>query len=236
MKSVTLCCFAAAFAFAACKSDSTSSNPTPTSNGTLAKGNTFTTTHYDSTSTGTESNTWKDSVIATGLTIDSRLNVSETVHIDSTGKVTDSSYVYFAANGDAEFRRVSHGFSFNAMFPTVTWMKLPFGSQSSIELGAFDTTISFSGLPVNVHFALTSSGAGTGSFTFNGKTYSTKKAAVRLIASNASLGADTLASQTVSFASEIGWNTTLVSPAIHDAYGLSQQTSGSYEVLTDFKK
>ncbi|MDP4199189.1 MAG: hypothetical protein Q8922_05460 [Bacteroidota bacterium] len=220
-------------AVAGCSSSTTSQPPTQVTPG---KASTFTTTETDTASGGgTSQRSTRDSVLATGLTVGAKTNVMKSVTMDATGHSgpLDTSYTVYEANGDVSTMG-PQTLSLSAEFPGFTWLTLTVASQKTDTLVTKDSTITIAGFPVTAHFALISMGAGTGSATIKGKTFSTESATVLLTASAPGLGPYALRKSTITFAPGLGWAVSQDSPALAPVFGLALQPTGFHVQLTDY--
>jgi hypothetical protein len=238
MKLLTFGCLAAALAFAACSSDTTSSNTNTTPTNFQAKqGSSYSYTETDTASDKTTTTkTSKDTVVASGLTIDGKSNVIKVLTLDASGKATDSSYYAYESNGDLSRHFINAS---DAPVPgLVPWITVPFSSQTSGSIGSYDTNITYAGHPAAVHSAYYAAGTGTGSTTVKGSPYSIKNAhlfaVVTISIGGTPVLADTAMDWKYSFSPQLGWSTTIQKPIIQDQ--LQRQTSGSYSMMTDFKQ
>jgi hypothetical protein len=145
---------------AGCSSSTTPPPPTsPPGQVTPGKGSTFTTTETDTASGGgTTMQTFKDSVIATGLSFGGKTNVIKFISMDANGRIVDTAaYSTYESNGDVSTISPQTR-SLSALFPSVSWVTLTVASQSTDTIVTKDSTIS----GISVHFALFSTGAGKG--------------------------------------------------------------------------
>ena len=188
-----------------------------------AKGSWFITvsTGKDSTGQVIYSDTLTETIIATGLTVDNKTDVLEFTS-QSHGLGPDTSYGHYESNGDVS-RRPIHGGLHSYIAPT-GWFVLPVGSQSSTS---FDTT---EGATDNTS---TLAGAGSGSFTIKGKTFSTEKASlITVLKYPARPGVkDTVIFDIISFAPGIPWTTTEDDQATRDPYSGALGTSVHKELV-----
>ncbi len=198
------------------------------------KGSTFTMTKTDTASGGaTTSVNLRDSVIATGLSVNGKTNVFKSVTIDANGFVVDTAYNVIESNGDVSTMNGQVA-ALSAFFPSVTWLTLTVASQKTDTLVQKDSNITISGIAVKAHFALLSMGAGTGSATIKGNSFSTESATVMLTVSATGIGSFTLRKSTITFSPGLGWAVSQDSPALAPVFTLNLQPNGFHSQLTDY--
>jgi hypothetical protein len=207
---------AGAIAFAGCKSSSTSPNGStavviPNAGSYFVIVN----LHLDSTGAIVESDTTVETFVATGLYFAGKTNVVE-VTDSSNGYVTNTGYYHYESDGDVSVFG-------NYITGAPTWTTYPFGSQQPQPING-DTTAN----GVSESYALTISGAGSGSSSIAGKGFSTEKITVdgKIIVSESGI-TDTVTGNfgTEAFAPSLGELVDETTPAIRNPISHALGTS-----------
>ena len=175
------------FLYAGCSS---TTSPGTTTVVVPKQGSIFIAYHSAKDSTGNiiSSDTEKQTVTMTGLTIYGKTNVIALVQ-NQNGGTADTTYYHYEDNGDLSAASSSSSL----------WITAPFGSQSTLVKRS-DTTVQGTHYVTNI----TAKGAGAGSVSIKGNTFSTQKVSFIVTDSVQSTG-HVLSSGILNFAPALGF-------------------------------
>ncbi len=149
----------------------------------------------------TSSDTSTDNVVQTGLAFSGKTNVMEVITTNSDGS-HDTNYFHYESNGDVSVYAASSSTGFGTLPTNNGWITIPFASQGTTTSSS-DTTID--GYPFHVNFTV--AGAGSGSVTIKGKSFSTENAKMTIAMSGSVFGQaiNMSTATTLQFAPSLGY-------------------------------
>ncbi len=184
----------------------------------------------DSTGAIVSTSTTKEMFVATGLTIYGKSDVIALLDSSMSGWSVDTSYIRYESNGDVSSYVRPGSLPING--GTSPWITIPFGSQQSVTWLRYDTVSQFSA----AHERATFAGAGSGSVTIKGQTFSTENVVSSITLTDTTFGPtnnvfNSSSSSTIFFAPALGDIAAEDQPATRDPMSGQMGTSSHGQVV-----
>jgi hypothetical protein len=176
----------------------------------------------DSTNAVTSADTSTDTFVQKGLSVFGKTDVEEVLFKNSSSSSTpDTGYIHYESNGDLSVYEKMSGLNSG-------WIVYPFGSQGSIKVA--DTS------GVGYHVTATAVGAGQGSVSIKGQSFTTEKVTLTILSSDTTPTQiyNETSVQTIQFAPALGWVVESDSPASRNSFDGSLGDS-AHDIIIDYK-